>query len=285
MDESQTAFASQYPSSGFDIERAKVRPSPVIHIIHFTHPGSSGSQRSVDTAGSPNPPKARRSPNSFGANNGDTIRSNRNALANYAMGLSLARLSLNSTTSPPTDPSVHCILPHASLSAPTPVETRGLSQLSPNPGITSAQRTQTPIRPIANSPYFDFCYNLLDGHPRSEHFENDGRISIQQSGGQLPGKNTFPSSPSYHHLMIDSLIKPGTVFTGFHPGCSWCHQRCYQPYHLRLKPPRYRLHRWSSQPRPLRSPRIKLSLLREVLCLPVLLGRLHRHSILYQCSH
>ena len=181
-----------------------MRPSPVIHIIHFTHPGSSSSQRSVNTAGSPDPPK----PGGLqipSARTTETIGSNRDTLANYVMGLSPAHLSLNSTTSPPTDPSVHCILPHPSLSAPTPVETHGLSsQLSPNPGITSfAQQTQTPIRPNANSPYLGLGYNLLDGYPRNERFENDGRISIQQSGGQLPGKNAFPSSPSYHHLMIE----------------------------------------------------------------------------------
>ena len=151
---------------------------------------------------------------------------------------------------------MHCILPHPSLSAPTPVETQGLSsQLSPNPGVNSfAQRTQTPIRPNANSPYLGFGYNLLSGYPRNELFENDGRISIQQLDGQPPGKNTFPSLPSYHRLMIDSLIKPGTVLTGFHPGCSRCHQRCYKPYLLRWKPPRCRLRRRNTQPRPPRSP-------------------------------
>lgn len=86
MDDHQTAFASQYPSSyAFDIDMMKVgalsldrRPSVLTVAL----------QRSMDTVGGPDPKKARWSPpNNFANQNGAGAgNANRDAFANYGYG-------------------------------------------------------------------------------------------------------------------------------------------------------------------------------------------------------
>ncbi|KAF9783915.1 hypothetical protein BJ322DRAFT_1007701 [Thelephora terrestris] len=140
MDESQTTFASQYPSYGFDIEMMK---------------------RSMDTAGGPDPKKARWSPNSFGQNNGGNGGNSRDAFANYGYGpqSSLSQGQFNS----PVNGFGGALYSTPSLTINTSTGGNGglPSQLSPNHGTSFVQQAQTPVSATANSPYLGFGYNML----------------------------------------------------------------------------------------------------------------------------
>ena len=235
----------------------------------------------MDTAGGPDPKKARWSPNSFGANNGGNGGNSRDAFANYGYGpqSSLSQGQFNGTPSNGFGGALYST-PSLTINTNTGGNAGLPSQLSPNPGVTSfAQQTQTPISANANSPYLGFGYNMLGmGLPGMNVLGTMGGFPYNNQMGNFQVRTPYhrpPSSP--YHL---TPIKAGTVFSGFPPGCSRCHKRCDQPYRLRRKPPRYRLRRRTSQPRPLRPPRINPSPPREVLRLPVLLGRLYRRPIL-----
>lgn len=142
MDESQTAFASQYPPYGFDIEMMK---------------------RSMDTAGGPDPKKARWSPNSFGTTNGGSSGNTRDAFANYGYGpqSSLSQGQFNTTPSNGFGGALYST-PSLTINTNTGGNNGLPSQLSPNPGgMSFGQQAQTPVSANANSPYLGFGYNML----------------------------------------------------------------------------------------------------------------------------
>ena len=116
----------------------------------------------MDTAGGPDPKKARWSPNSFGATNGGNGGNTRDAFANYGYGpqSSLSQGQFNGT---PSNGFGGALYSTPSLTINTNTGNNGMpSQLSPNPGGTSfAQQAQTPISANANSPYLGFGYNML----------------------------------------------------------------------------------------------------------------------------
>lgn len=83
MDDAQTAFATQYPPYGFDLDMMK---------------------RPMDTVGGPDAKKARWSPNSFGAptSNGLVTPTTRDAFANYGYGSQASIPQAFSNGSPPS---------------------------------------------------------------------------------------------------------------------------------------------------------------------------------------
>ncbi|KAH8985587.1 hypothetical protein EDB86DRAFT_3083391 [Lactarius hatsudake] len=83
MDDTQTAFATQYPPYGFDLDMMK---------------------RPMDTVGGPDAKKVRWSPNSFGAptSNGLVTPTSRDAFANYGYGSQASIPQAFSNGSPPS---------------------------------------------------------------------------------------------------------------------------------------------------------------------------------------
>ena len=117
---------------------------------------------SVGSAGGPDPPKARSSPNSFSTNNGGSGGNTRDVFSNCATDFSLVCLGANSTARLPTDSAalLFYYIPHyqhdhwrkAGLS----------SQLNENPGVIPfVSQTQTPVSANTNSPYPSFGYTML----------------------------------------------------------------------------------------------------------------------------
>jgi hypothetical protein len=114
----------------------------------------------MDTAGGPDPKKARWSPNSFGATNGGN---NRDVFANYGYGpqSSLSQGQFNGTPSNGFGGALYST-PSLTINTNTGGNTGMPSQLSPNPAGTSfMQQAQTPISANGNSPYLGFGYNML----------------------------------------------------------------------------------------------------------------------------
>ena len=116
----------------------------------------------MDTAGGPDPKKARWSPNSFGPTNGGNGGNTRDAFANYGYGPQ-SSLSQGQFNGSPSNGFGGALYSTPSLSINTNTGNGGMpSQLSPNPGGTSfAQQMQTPVSANANSPYLGFGYNML----------------------------------------------------------------------------------------------------------------------------
>ena len=116
----------------------------------------------MDTAGGPDPQKARWSANSFGVNNGGNSGNSRDAFANYGYGpqSSLSQGQFNSTISNGFGGALYST-PSLTVNINTGGNTGLPSQFSPNPGVTFAQQTQTPISANANSPYLGSSYNML----------------------------------------------------------------------------------------------------------------------------
>jgi RNA recognition motif-containing protein len=140
MDDSQTAFASQYPSYGFDIDMMK---------------------RSMDATGGPDAKKARWSPTSFGNGNGNS--NNRDAFANYGYGPQ-ANMSQGgfSNGSPNGGFGGNALYSTPTLSINTATNGNGMpGQLSPNPASAFAQQIQTPVSATGPNPYLGFGYNML----------------------------------------------------------------------------------------------------------------------------
>jgi RNA recognition motif-containing protein len=118
-------------------------------------------KRSMDTAGGPDPKKARWSPNSFGVTNGGNGGNSRDAFANYGYGpqSSLSQGQFNGT--PNGFGGALYSTPSLSINTNTGGNAGLPSQLSPNPGTSFAQQAQTPLSANANSPYLGFGYNML----------------------------------------------------------------------------------------------------------------------------
>lgn len=113
----------------------------------------------MDTAGGPDPKKARWSQNSLGATNGGNSR---DAFANYGYGPQ-STLNQGQFNPNPSNGFGGALYSTPSLTINTNTGNNGMpSQLSPNPGGTSfGQQAQTPISATANSPYMGFGYNML----------------------------------------------------------------------------------------------------------------------------
>ncbi|KAI0774834.1 hypothetical protein BD413DRAFT_472395 [Trametes elegans] len=151
MDESQTAFASQYqPYAGFDIDMMK---------------------RSMDAVGGPDAKKARWSPNSFGPNgaaNGlaanASASANRDAFANYGYGPQAGMSQNGFNNSPPSSGFTgNPLYSTPSLSVNTAVSNGMPSQMSPNTaGPYTPQQQQPSATPNSANPYNGFNgYNML----------------------------------------------------------------------------------------------------------------------------
>ncbi|THH19698.1 hypothetical protein EW146_g1540 [Bondarzewia mesenterica] len=124
MDDTQTAFATQYPSYGFDLDMMK---------------------RSMDTVGGPDAKKARWSPTSFATNGANGLASgavsaSREAFQNYGYGPQ-ANISQGFNGSPPS--ATFSGNPLYSTSLNTPTNGNGMSQqMSPNSAAAFAQQQQ-----------------------------------------------------------------------------------------------------------------------------------------------
>ena len=117
----------------------------------------------MDTAGGPDPKKARWSPNSFGTTNGGSSGNTRDAFANYGYGpqSSLSQGQFNTTPSNAFGGALYST-PSLTINTNTGGNNGLPSQLSPNPGgMSFGQQAQTPISANANSPYIGFGYNML----------------------------------------------------------------------------------------------------------------------------
>ena len=182
----------------------------------------------MDTAGGPDPKKARWSPNSFGATNGGNGGNTRDAFANYGYGpqSSLSQGQFNGT---PSNGFGGALYSTPSLTINTNTGNTGMpSQLSPNPGTSFAQQAQTPISANANSPYLGFGYNMLGmGLPGMNVLGTMGGFPYNQMNNFQVKKTFLPEHqvPSFCNLTSDQ--KTGTVFSYFPTGCSRCHQHSY----------------------------------------------------------
>ncbi|KIP04984.1 hypothetical protein PHLGIDRAFT_74996 [Phlebiopsis gigantea 11061_1 CR5-6] len=149
MDDTQTAFAAQYPY-GFDLEMMK---------------------RSMDTVGGPDAKKARWSPTSFGSNGLNGLGNNaaRDAFTNYGYGHQAGMSQAGYNNSSPSNGFAGSPLyTTPSLSINTNGNGNGMSsQMSPNTaGPFSAQLQQTPASANGGASYGGFGgYNMLMGMP------------------------------------------------------------------------------------------------------------------------
>ncbi|KAJ3881895.1 hypothetical protein F5051DRAFT_75580 [Lentinula edodes] len=134
MDESQTAFASQYPSYGFDLDMMK---------------------RSMEPVGGPDAKKARWSPTFPQQNSSSNANSNRDAYANYGYGPQ-ASISQSGYASSPIAPSPLYSTP--SLSINTQAGGSMNPQMSPNTANFPQQQQPSPN---GSSPYGFGSYNML----------------------------------------------------------------------------------------------------------------------------
>lgn len=138
MDDSQTAFATQYPPYGFDLDMMKVRIylCNFFLIVNVTHL-LFRSQRPMDTVGGPDAKKARWSPNSFGATtaNGLVTPTSRDAFANYGYGTQASIPQGFSNGSPPS--AFAGALYSTSISTPTATMS---GQISPSSANAFAQQ-------------------------------------------------------------------------------------------------------------------------------------------------
>ncbi|KAI0820968.1 hypothetical protein BC629DRAFT_1278163 [Irpex lacteus] len=190
VDDSQTAFTTQYPQYGFDIDMMK---------------------RSMDSVGGPDAKKARWSPNSFSANGVNGLsngNASRDAFANYGYGpqASISQSGFNSH-SPSNAFSSNPLYSTPSLSINTATNGNGIAgQMSPNTqGPFTPQTQQTPISANGNS-YGGFGgYNMLMGMPGmlSGFYNNQMSNFNQQDFSQqrlpqlqIPTPTAGPYSPA-----------------------------------------------------------------------------------------
>jgi RNA recognition motif-containing protein len=130
MDESQTAFASQYPSYGFDLDMMK---------------------RSMDPVGGPDAKKARWSP-TFQQNSSSNVPSNRDAFANYGYGPQASIAQSGYASSSP-------LYSTPSLSINTQTNGSPMNpQMSPNTATFPQQQQPSPN---GSTPYGFGSYNML----------------------------------------------------------------------------------------------------------------------------
>ncbi|KAJ3983818.1 hypothetical protein F5890DRAFT_1597026 [Lentinula detonsa] len=135
MDESQTAFASQYPSYGFDLDMMK---------------------RSMEPVGGPDAKKARWSPTFPQQNPSSNANSNRDAFANYGYGPQ-ASISQSGYASSPITTSPLYSTP--SLTINTQANGSPMNpQMSPNTANFPQQQQPSPN---GSSPYGFGSYNML----------------------------------------------------------------------------------------------------------------------------
>ncbi|KAA1477515.1 hypothetical protein DENSPDRAFT_588903 [Dentipellis sp. KUC8613] len=144
MDDSQTAFATQYPSYGFDLDMMK---------------------RPMDAVGGPDAKKARWSPTSYG-NNANGLpaapgTANRDAFANYGYGPQANLNQQGYNGSPPSAGFAGNPLYSTSLNTPTTPNGLG-PQMSPNTATAFAQQQQQQQQLGQNGNYgFGGGYNML----------------------------------------------------------------------------------------------------------------------------
>ncbi|KAH9039801.1 hypothetical protein EDB85DRAFT_1927795, partial [Lactarius pseudohatsudake] len=106
MDDTQIAFATQYPIYGFDLDIISFS-APLRFPYHsgcYSNQSLSASQRPMDAVGGPDTKKARWSPNSFGAptTNRLVTPTSRDAFANYGYGSQAGIPQAFSNGSPPS---------------------------------------------------------------------------------------------------------------------------------------------------------------------------------------
>jgi RNA recognition motif-containing protein len=135
MDESQTAFASQYPSYGFDLDMMK---------------------RSMDPVGGPDAKKARWSPTFPQQNSGSNSASNRDAFANYGYGPQ-ASIAQSGYGSSPIGNSPLYSTPSLSINTQTNGSPMN-PQMSPN---TANFPQQGQPSPNGSTPYGFGQYNMV----------------------------------------------------------------------------------------------------------------------------
>ncbi|EMD32952.1 hypothetical protein CERSUDRAFT_87652 [Gelatoporia subvermispora B] len=205
MDDSQTAFATQYPVYGLDLDMMK---------------------RSMDTVGGPDAKKARWSPTSFGASNGtnglspaSTGITARDAFANYGYGpqANIAQAGMAQggfNNSPPSGGFAgNPLYSTPSLSINTATAANGMApQMSPNTAGPFTPQQQQPSPANGTSPYGFGGYNMLGmglpgmgmgmgmlgGFPYNAHM-----VNLAQNFGQqrlpsltIPGPQVSPYSPA-----------------------------------------------------------------------------------------
>ncbi|PSR72692.1 hypothetical protein PHLCEN_2v11387 [Hermanssonia centrifuga] len=190
MDDSQAAFASQYPQYGFDLDMMK---------------------RSMDSVGGPDAKKARWSPTSFVSSNGMNGLSNgnaRDAFANYGYGPQANLAQAGFSSSPPSNGFANPLYSTPSLSINTAGGHNGMSaQMSPNTaGPFTPQTQQTPAS--ANGAYGGFGgynmlsmgipgMNVLNGFQYANQMANFAQdMSQRQLSLTIPQPQASPYSPA-----------------------------------------------------------------------------------------
>jgi hypothetical protein len=159
MDDSHTAFATHYPSYGFDLDMMKVCP---FHCLILITQFITLKQRSMDTVGGPDAKKARWSPTFNASTTAATpTAAPRDAFANYGYGPH-AQINQPFQTSSPGFSNPLYSTPNLTIN--TAVNGAGMNpQMSPaNPtAFAQQQQQQQTPQPNGMGPYAGFGYNML----------------------------------------------------------------------------------------------------------------------------
>jgi len=215
MDDSQTAFATQYPAYGFDIDMMK---------------------RSMEPVGGPDAKKARWSPTSSfpGPNSAGsaTTSSPRDAFANYGYGpqASIAQSGFNNSPTSAGGFAGNPLYSTPSLSINTQTNGNGMSsQMSPNTAAAFAQQQQQQQQQQASpngSAYGGFgAYNMLGmgipgmnmlgGFPYNGQMPNFSQFPLQNFAQQrLPSLNIPAAQAAYSPVALTAALSASTNATG-----------------------------------------------------------------------
>ncbi|KAI0061924.1 hypothetical protein BV25DRAFT_1916579 [Artomyces pyxidatus] len=206
MDDSQTAFAPQYPSYGFDLDMMK---------------------RPMDTVGGPDAKKARWSPTSFAANGANGLVSaglpsaNRDAFANYGYGpqANLSQGGYNGNS--PTAAFAQSQLYATSLNSPV----NGMpGQMSPNTANAFAQQQQAQQQAqqqqLNGNAYGFGGYNMLGmglpgmgvlGFPYGNQM---GNFAQGFNPSRVPSLNLGTPGATYSGAALSAALTASTNATG-----------------------------------------------------------------------
>ncbi|EGO00565.1 hypothetical protein SERLA73DRAFT_50777 [Serpula lacrymans var. lacrymans S7.3] len=209
MDDSQAAFATQYPSYSFDLDMMK---------------------RSMDAVGGPDAKKARWSPTSFAASNGtnglsSNTASTRDAFANYGYGPQASISQSGFNNSPPAAFAGNPLYSTPSLTVNTGVTANGMtSQLSPNTASAFAQQQhqqqqQQQVNGNGNAYGNGFGYNMLGmglpGMNMLGNFPYGNQMGNFGQPRQLSLNVNIPSAPAtYSPAALTAALSANSNATG-----------------------------------------------------------------------
>ncbi|KAF8161389.1 hypothetical protein B0H34DRAFT_652437 [Crassisporium funariophilum] len=215
MDDSQTAFASQYPSYAFDIDMMK---------------------RSMETVGGPDAKKARWSPTSAfaGQNNGSAVQNNNrdNAFANYGYGpqANIAQSAFNNAQANGGAFAGSQLYSTPSLSVNTQQSNGNImnAQMSPNTAAAAfavqqqqQQQQQQQGSPNGNYNAFNHAYNMLGmgmpgmgmlaGFPYNGQMGNFGQQRLPSLNLTIPNAQ---QAAAYSPVALSAALNASSNATG-----------------------------------------------------------------------